>query len=43
MNTKQNYTAPESVLRCAWVPSAMCASNTLDPLHDNNDVIEWDD
>ena len=43
MNTKQNYTMPECVIRRAWVYSAMCASNTLDPLPDNDDVIEWDD
>ena len=43
MDTKQTYTTPECVLRTTWQAMALCASNTLDPIGDNNDVIEWDD
>lgn len=43
METKHLYSTPECIVRCTWVASAMCASNTLDPLPDNDDVIEWDD
>ena len=41
--TEHNYSTPECVLRRTWESSPLCASAQLDPLPDNDDVIEWDD
>jgi len=43
MNTKQHYTAPESELVFDYVAMVLCASTTLDPLIEDNDLIRWDE
>ena len=41
MNTKLIYSAPECELLLLQQATPLCLSDTLDPLYDNTDAIDW--
>ena len=41
MKTKETYTSTACLPLAEWESQVLCASNTLDPIEDNTDIIVW--